>query len=107
MPKAVKEHHLGDLKALKTAATDLRKMLSAQRDRIENLYLEHKSWTYRAWRERYLDHPVVGALARRLIWKFTNQKRMGAGMFYEGRIAGREATLWTGSTTRPAYSCGT
>lgn len=90
MPKAVKEPHPGDLKALKTAATDLRKMLPAQRDRIENLYLEQKSWTYRAWRERYLDRHLVGALARRLIWKFTNQERMGAGMFYEGRIVGRD-----------------
>jgi hypothetical protein len=27
-------------------------MLLAQRDRIENLYLEQMSWTYRAWLER-------------------------------------------------------
>src|SRR5919107_3141758 len=71
VPKTVKENHPGDLKELKAAATDLRKMLPAQRDRVENLYLEQKSWTYPVWRERYLDHPVVGTLARRLIWKFT------------------------------------
>jgi hypothetical protein len=33
------------LKEIKAAATDLRKMLPAQRDRIENLYLEQNSWT--------------------------------------------------------------
>jgi hypothetical protein len=33
---------------------------------------------------------VVGTLARRLIWKFTNQERTGAGVFYEGRIVGRD-----------------
>jgi Domain of unknown function (DUF4132) len=90
VPKAVKEHSTEELNEIKAAAADLRKMLPAQRDRIENLYLEQKTWTHRAWRERYLDHPVVGTLARRLIWKFTNQKRTGAGVFYEGRIVGRD-----------------
>jgi hypothetical protein len=90
VPRAVKEHSTEELKEIKAAAADLRKMLPAQRDRIENLYLEQKTWTHRAWRERYLDHPVVGTLARRLIWKFTNQKRTGAGVFYEGRIVGRD-----------------
>jgi Domain of unknown function (DUF4132) len=90
VPKAVKEHSAEELKEIKAAATDLRKMLPAQRDRIEKLYLEQKTWTYRAWRERYLDHPVVGTLARRLIWKFTNQERSGDGVFYEGRIVGRD-----------------
>ena len=45
VPKAVKEHSAEGLKEIKAAATDLRKMLPAQRDRIENLYLEQKSWT--------------------------------------------------------------
>jgi hypothetical protein len=101
VPKAVKEHSAEELKEIKAAATDLRKMLPAQRDRIENLYLEQKNWTYQAWRERYLDHPVVGTLARRLIWKFTNQERTGAGVFYEGRIVGRDGHVldWLDDST--------
>ena len=93
VPKAIKEHSAEELKEIKAAAADLRKMLPAQRDRIENLYLEQKTWTYQAWRERYLDHPLVGTLARRLIWKFTNQERTGAGVFYEGRIVGRNGHI--------------
>jgi hypothetical protein len=101
VPKAVKEHGAEDLKEIKASATDLRKMLPAQRDRIENLYLEQKTWAYPAWRERYLDHPVVGTLARRLIWKFTNEERAGASVFYEGRIVGRDghALDWFGDST--------
>src|SRR5215212_5173416 len=101
VPKAVKEHSAEELTEIKAAATDLRKMLPAQRDRIENLYLEQKSWTYRAWSERYLDHPVVGTLARRLIWKFTNEKRTGAGVFYEGWIVGRDGHVldWLDDST--------
>jgi hypothetical protein len=93
MPKAIQEHSAKELKEIKAASADLRKMLPAQRDRIENLYLEQKTWTYQAWRERYLDHPLVGTLARRLIWKFTNQERKGAGVFYEGRIVGRNGHI--------------
>jgi hypothetical protein len=101
VPKAVREHNAEELKDIKAAATDLRKMLPAQRDRIENLYLEQKSWTYQAWRERYLDHPLVGTLARRLIWKFTNKERTGAGVFYEGRIVGRSGHVldWLDDST--------
>ena len=104
VPKAVKEHNAEDLKEIKAAATDLRKMLPAQRDRIENLYLEQKSWTYQAWRQRYLDHPVVGTLARRLIWKFTNEERTGAGVFYNGRIVGRDGHVldWLDDSTSVA-----
>jgi len=104
VPKAVKEHYAEDLKEIKAAATDLRKMLPAQRDRIENLYLEQKSWTYQAWRQRYLDHPVVGTLARRLIWKFTNEERTGAGVFYYGRIVGRDGHVldWLDDSTSVA-----
>ena len=90
VPKAIKEHNAEGLKEIKATATDLRKMLPAQRDRIENLYLEQPTWRYQAWRERYLDHPVVGTLARRLIWKFTNEERTGAGVFYEDRVVGRD-----------------
>jgi hypothetical protein len=104
VPNAVKEHNAEDLKEIKAAATDLRKMLPAQRDRIENLYLEQKSWTYQTWRQRYLDHPVVGTLARRLIWKFTNDERTGAGVFYDGRIVGRDGHVldWLDDSTSVA-----
>jgi hypothetical protein len=95
VPKAVKEHSAEKLKEIKATATDLRKMLPAQRDRIENLYLEQRNWTYPIWRERYLDHPLVGTLARRLIWKFTNEERTAAGVFYEDRIVGRDGHVLT------------
>ena len=102
VPKAVKERHAEDLKEVKAAATDLRKMLPAQRDRIENLYLEQKSWMYSVWRERYLDHPLVGTLARRLIWRFTDGERTAAGVFHEARIVGRSGhdLDWVDASTR-------
>ncbi|MEV6783012.1 DUF4132 domain-containing protein [Streptomyces sp. NPDC051098] len=43
-------------------------MLGAQSERLDRQFLARRSWPYRAWRERYLDHPLVGTLAHRLLW---------------------------------------
>ncbi len=89
VPKAVKEEHAEELEGLKGASKDLQKMLPAQRDRIENLYLDAKGWPYPVWRERYLDHPLVGTLARRLVWRFTDGERTSSGVWHEGRMVDR------------------
>jgi hypothetical protein len=87
-PQAVKAGHADEVKELTEAVKDIRKMLPAQRDRIENLYLERRSWPLAVWRERYLDHPLVGTLARRLVWRFSDDGRAAAGLWYDGRFIG-------------------
>ena len=69
-PSQVKAEHAEALKLLNNRLKDIRKMLPAQRDRIEKFFLEPRSWPLSTWRERYLDHPLVGVVARRLIWLF-------------------------------------
>jgi hypothetical protein len=56
-------------------------MLPAQRERLDGLFLAQKSWPLAVWRERYLDHPLVGVLARRMIWEFTTDGKTTAGMW--------------------------
>ncbi|MGW2872380.1 DUF4132 domain-containing protein [Kitasatospora sp. NPDC001225] len=68
VPAAVKRDHAEQLKELKTAVKDIDKMLSAQSERLDRQFLGRRTWPYTAWRERYLDHPLVGTLARRLLW---------------------------------------
>ncbi len=70
-PAAVKKEYSDELKEINQAVKDIRQMLTAQRDRIDSIYLEKRTWNYDTWRERYLDHPLVGTIARRLIWRFT------------------------------------
>ncbi|MCA9254829.1 MAG: DUF4132 domain-containing protein, partial [Phycisphaerales bacterium] len=70
VPAAVKRDHAEELKELKASMKDIQRMLPAQRDRIDSLFLERRSWAYETWRERYLDHPLVGTISRRLIWQF-------------------------------------
>ena len=55
------------------AAKDIQKLLPAQRERIDNLFLLEKSWPRSVWEERYFNHPLVGTLARRLIWVFSSE----------------------------------
>ncbi len=86
VPKAVKEEHSEELKELQQAAKDVAKMLPAQRDRIENLYLELRRWPFAVWRARYLDHPLVGSLARRLIWQFSQGEQQASGIWFDGQI---------------------
>ncbi|WP_394431191.1 DUF4132 domain-containing protein [Streptomyces sp. SGAir0957] len=68
VPAAVRRDHSDEVKELKAAAKDIDKMLGAQAERLDRQFLARRTWTYAAWRERYLDHPLVGTLARRLLW---------------------------------------
>ena len=70
-PAEVKREYKAELKDLKRLRDDIARMLAAQRDRIERLPLLERSWNLADWRARYLDHPLIGSLARRLIWRFT------------------------------------
>jgi hypothetical protein len=68
VPAAMKRAHGTKVKELRDTAKGLGKLLLAQRNRLENLMLEPRAWEFEKWRELYLRHPVVGSLARRLIW---------------------------------------
>ncbi|HTL29618.1 MAG TPA: DUF4132 domain-containing protein [Tepidisphaeraceae bacterium] len=66
---AMKKQHATLIAAAKALHKDIRQMLSAQRNRLESLLIESRSWPLATWRARYLDHPLVGSLSRRLIWQ--------------------------------------
>jgi hypothetical protein len=68
VPAKVKADHKEELKELQQSLKDIQSMLPAQRDRIDAMFLLQKSWSYSDWRERYYEHPLVGTIARRLIW---------------------------------------
>ena len=86
VPAAVKTNFADDLKELKGSAKDLEKMLSAQRERLDNLFLLQKSWPIGLWKERYLNHPVVGIFARKLIWSFSDGENAQSGIWLGDQI---------------------
>ncbi|MEV4758513.1 DUF4132 domain-containing protein [Micromonospora sp. NPDC049559] len=68
VPASVRSEHAERLAEFKAAGKDVEKMLSAQAERLDRQFLAQRVWPFAAWRARYLDHPLVGTLARRLIW---------------------------------------
>jgi uncharacterized protein DUF4132 len=89
-PKAVKEKYPEELKEISQAVKDIRKMLPAQRDRIDNLYLMQKKWAFASWQARYLNHPLIGTIARRLIWTFSKGDQSASGIWFDGQIIGSD-----------------
>jgi hypothetical protein len=107
VPAAVRRDHAEALKELKTAVKDIDKMLSAQSERLDRQFLARRTWSYDTWRERYLDHPLVGTFARRLLWT-VDGTTVG---FADGELStlagdpvkgGAEVTLWHPVGREPA-----
>lgn len=100
-PKAVKEKYPEELKEISQAVKDIRKMLPAQRERLDNLYLMQKKWLFDSWQARYINHPLVGTIARRLIWKFGKDDTSMSGIWFDGRIVGwdNECIDWLDDST--------
>jgi len=86
VPAAVKQDHAGDLKLLKQAEKEINTLLPVQRDRIERLFLQERAWSFADFRSRFLDHPLVGTVARRLLWRFSDGDRSSDGIWHNGRI---------------------
>ncbi|WP_328291837.1 DUF4132 domain-containing protein [Kineococcus sp. NBC_00420] len=68
VPGAVRREHPEELKEVKATAKDVAAMLSAQVERLDRQFLARRTWPFAVWRERYLEHPLVATIARRLIW---------------------------------------
>jgi hypothetical protein len=106
VPKEVKDKAPEELKAVRKLARAIKGALPGQRDRLERLFLGWRSWPLMAWRERYLDHPLVGTLARRLIWSFHRGDESVTAAWHDGelvdhdgipvedRIRDAEVSLW-------------
>ena len=101
VPAAVREEFGEELASLKRTVKDIENMLPAQRDRIERLFLSQRSLPYTLWRERYLDHPLLAQLSRRLIWHFERQGRSGLAALREDRLVdAQDRTVeWKGGDT--------
>jgi hypothetical protein len=103
VPAALKEHK-DAIKAVKVLAKEIEADLSVQPQRLQRLWLDDRRWAVEVWRQRYAEHPLVGALSRRLIWNVhRGDDRVavawsGGGMIdVSGKpvsIDGAEITLW-------------
>lgn len=72
VPPRLKADHPRELRALKKAHKEAKDAIAAERRRLEGLLASDRSWSAADWHRLYLDHPITGALARRLIWTVTD-----------------------------------
>jgi len=89
-PAAAKKDHPEEVKELQAALKDINTMLPVQRERLDAMFLAQKSWPIGVWRERYLDHPLTGTIARRLIWSFAGKGKPADGIWHDGQIVGAD-----------------
>ena len=69
LPGQVADDHRSRVAAIKRDVAELRRLVAAERDRLEDLLVEDRDWPFEQWRTTYLGHPVTRALAGRLIWR--------------------------------------
>ena len=89
-PQVIKEKYPEERKELAQATKDIRKMLSAQRERMDNLFLLQKKWEHDIWQARYINHPLVGTIARRLIWSFSKADKSTSAIWFDGHMVDRD-----------------
>ncbi len=103
VPVAVKRNHAAELAALKRTQKNIRKMLPAQRGRIENLlFARDQTWHVSDWQTYYLNHPLLAPIARRLIWQFEQDGEITLGIWYKDKLVDvndRPLILLTAETT--------
>lgn len=71
---------------------DLREALPVQRRRVEALLREDRQWPLNAWRVRYAEHPLVGTIARRLVWRFADERGEHPGIWVRAEAIGPGGT---------------
>jgi Domain of unknown function (DUF4132) len=85
IPAALKDRK-SDIQAVRAEAKDIENDLSAQVLRLQRIWLEDRRWTAEEWRQRYLDHPLMGGLSRRLIWTSKQDGEARAFSCYGGTL---------------------
>jgi hypothetical protein len=84
VPAALKALHGDEIKALRKAEKEMQEALAAQRARLEALPMEGRAIPYPAWRERYVDHPLLAPMCRRLVWRFESIEGSVSGGWLDG-----------------------
>ncbi len=84
-PAEVKASFCEQLKQLNKRLKDIDKLMPSLRQRLEQLFLNERTWALSDFRKRFLDHPLVGVVARRLIWKAEQNGEIFAVIWHDGQ----------------------
>lgn len=70
IPAAVRESFALELEALRERIQELKKAVKAQARTLERLMIEGATFPVEFWLEHFVGHPLVGRLARQLVWNW-------------------------------------
>ena len=68
------------LKSIKASNKQAAQSLTAQRDRLDNMFLENRRWNKEDFEKHYLTHGLMGFISKRLVWLFDDK----AVIWHEG-----------------------
>jgi hypothetical protein len=86
VPAAVRQAHAAELIQLKKAVKEILTILPAQAARLERMLESDRVIPLEEWRARYVEHPLLAQISRRLIWQFSQDQRTELGVLRNGRI---------------------
>ncbi|MGB0774783.1 MAG: DUF4132 domain-containing protein [Akkermansiaceae bacterium] len=86
VPAKVREQAPDELKEIRATAKDVQKMIPVVQERLDGMYLEKREWDLTTWKTRYLHHPIVGWVSKRLIWNLTEGKTTTAVFCVDGQF---------------------
>lgn len=86
VPAVVKQDFRPDLKEWQKQAAEIADVITGQIGRLEKSYLSQRHWRFADWRQRFLQHPLLGWLGRRLIWIFEAGEHVGHGLWLDGAL---------------------
>ena len=93
-PAALRTTHPELVKDARQRTKALRDALAVQRTRLENLLREDREWPVTTWLVRYIEHGLVGTLARRLVWRLADTHGEQTVLWRDGGLVGLDgATL--------------
>ena len=84
VPAAVKEGHAAKLKKLKDTVKQVDLGTTAQRDRLDRMFRSTRSMAMPYFREHFVEHGLLGFLAKRIIWNFHDGDRTTPAILVEG-----------------------
>jgi hypothetical protein len=86
VPARVKSDHAEALKTLQKTVKEARQQLDTNARRLEDAFLLGRVWTFGKWRQRFVNHPLLGALGQRVIWQLRCQDGPRLAIWRDGEL---------------------
>ncbi|SMX51288.1 DUF4132 domain-containing protein [Actibacterium lipolyticum] len=84
-PKFVLDNaaHKARFDKVRSEASSLKKVLTAQRDRIDRLFAEDVEWPLHEIEEYYVQHGLIGVIAAKLVWVLRTEGKAIAAVWHD------------------------